>query len=137
MRHERNITVETISDIIFRRHNIVLMKDERADVKDKEDTIYKILTNEDIGKIVYNTEINKDDGTIKYYVVEGSEIVDAIISFAENEFSASKILLNSVFGEKNIFFTKEQTFSELLDYYWFKKWFLEYRYVAEYIGEGE
>lgn len=137
MRHERNITVETISDIIFRRHNIVLQKDERAYVEDKKDTIYKILTNEDIGKIVYNTEINKDDGTIKYYVVEGSEIVDAIISFAENEFTLSKIFLNSIFGEKNIFITKEQTFSELLDYYCFKKWFLEYRYVAEYIGEGE
>lgn len=137
MRHERNITIETIHDIISRRHQIVLRKDERAYVEDKKDTIYKILTNEDIGKIVYNTEINKDDGTIKYYVVEGSEIVDAIISFAENEFFVSKILLSSIFGEKNIFFTKEQTFSELLDYYWFKKWFLEYRYVVEYVSENE
>ena len=136
MRHERNIAIETISDIIFRRHNIVL-EDERADVKDKRDIIYKILTNEDIGKIVYNTEINKDNGIIKYYVIEGSEIVDAIISFVENEFSASKILLNSVFEEKNIFITEEKTFSDLLEYYWFKKWFLEYRYVAEYIDEGE
>ena len=131
MRHERNITIETISDIIFRRHNIVL-GEERDNVKDKEYTIGKILTNVDIGKIVYNTEINKDDGTIKYYIVEGSEIVDAIISFAENKFTVSKILLNSIFEEKNITFSKEQTFSELLDYYYFKKWFLEYRYVAEY-----
>ncbi len=136
MRYERNITIETVHDIISRRHQIVL-GDERDDVKDKEYTIGKILTNVDIGKIVYNTEINKDDGTIKYYVVEGSEIVDAIISFAENEFTLSKIFLNSIFGEKNIFITKEQTFSDLLDYYWFKKWFLEYRYVAEYIDEGE
>lgn len=136
MRYERNITVETISDIISRRHQIVL-GDERDDVKDKSYIIAKILSNVDIGKIVYNTEINKDDGTIKYYVVEGSEIVDAIISFAENEFALSKIFLNSIFGEKNIFITKEQTFSELLDYYCFKKWFLEYRYVAEYIGEAE
>ena len=131
MRHERNITIETISDIISRRHNMVL-GDERDDVKGKEYIIGKILTNADIGKIVYNTEINKDDGTIKYYIVEGSEIADAIISFAENEFTVSKILLNSIFEEKNITFSKEQTFSELLDYYYFKKWFLEYRYVAEY-----
>ena len=136
MRHERNITIETVHDIISRRHNIVL-GDERDDVKDKAFTIAKILSNVDIGKIVYNTEINKDDGTIKYYVVEGSEIVDAIISFAENEFTLSKIFLNSIFGEKNIFITKEQTFSELLDYYCFKKWFLEYTYIAEYINEGE
>ena len=137
MRFERNITVETISDIIFRRHNVVLGGDERDDVEDKEYTIGKILTNVDIGKIVYNTEINKDDGTIKYYVVEGSEIVDAIISFAENEFAISKILLNSIFGEKNITFSKEQTFSELLYYYCFKKWFLEYRYIAEYVSKEE
>ncbi len=129
MRINRELSLNTVGDIIDRRNLFTFTKDEFTwDDQHKITFITDIIFNKPIGDFSYRHTINELDGRSIYTVIDGNERINAVLDFYNNNILIPKDYLNIILPDENI--TTDCYFNDLPKRV--RNWFINYKYPVNF-----